>query len=215
MVRSPISNDTIPLAARPATGGDTVYCQKCGAQNDDQAAFCDKCGTALQKPQPATAATGTGYPGEIQYAGFWRRLAASVIDGLIVGAVPTVIYYSLMGAGVFSMPEIAEEEDIGPYISWMIRYSLISSGIMIVLQTLYFAIMESSSKQATVGKMVLGIIVTDVEGKRISLGRAVGRNLGKIVSQIILYIGYLMIAFTQKKQGLHDMMANCLVVVKR
>jgi uncharacterized RDD family membrane protein YckC len=191
-----------------------MYCQKCGAQNDDQAAFCDKCGTTLQKASPTTTTSATAAPAAVQYAGFWRRFAASLIDGLIVGAVPTIIYYGLMGAGVLHMPEIADEEDIGPYISWMIRYSLISNGVMIVLQTLYFAIMESSSKQATLGKMVLGIIVTDADGKRISFGRAVGRNLGKIVSQIILFIGYLMIAFTEKKQGLHDIMANCLVVVK-
>jgi len=75
--------------------------------------------------------------------------------------------------------------------------------------------MESSSRQATLGKMALGIVVTDMDGKRISFGRAVGRNLGKIISQIILLIGYFMIAFTQKKQGLHDIIANCLVVVKK
>jgi uncharacterized RDD family membrane protein YckC len=63
--------------------------------------------------------------------------------------------------------------------------------------------------------MALGTIVTDADGKRISFGRAVGRNLGKIVSQIILFIGFLMVAFTQKKQGLHDIMASCLVVVKK
>jgi uncharacterized RDD family membrane protein YckC len=192
-----------------------MYCQKCGAQNDDQAVFCDKCGTALQKAMPPETSGVAASPTAVQYAGFWRRFVANLLDGLIVGAVPTVIYYGLMGAGVFSMPEIVDEEDIGPYISWMIRYSLISSGIMIVLQTLYFAIMESSSKQATVGKMVLGIVVTDADGKRISLGRAFGRNLGKIVSQIILFIGFLMVAFTPKKQGLHDIMASCLVVVKK
>jgi len=192
-----------------------MYCQKCGAQNDDQAAFCDKCGTALQKPLSGTASAASVYPATAQYAGFWRRFAAYLIDGLIVGAVWTVIYYGLMGAGVLSMPEIADEEDIGPYIGWMIRYSLISNGIMILLQTLYFAIMESSSKQATLGKMVLGIVVTDTDGKRISFERALGRNLAKIISQIILFIGYLMIAFTEKKQGLHDIMANCLVVMKK
>ncbi len=192
-----------------------MYCQKCGAQNDDQAAFCDKCGAALQKPLSGTASAASVYPATAQYAGFWRRFAAYLIDGLIVGAVWTVIYYGLMGAGVLSMPEMADEEDIGPYIGWMIRYSLISNGIMIFLQTLYFAIMESSSKQATLGKMVLGIVVTDTDGKRISFGRALGRNLAKIISQIILFIGYLMIAFTEKKQGLHDIMANCLVVMKK
>jgi uncharacterized RDD family membrane protein YckC len=83
------------------------------------------------------------------------------------------------------------------------------------LTWLYYAFMESSKYQATLGKMVLGIVVTDMNGQRISFGRAVGRNLAKIVSQIILCIGYLMIAFTQKKQGLHDIMANCLVVAKK
>jgi uncharacterized RDD family membrane protein YckC len=75
--------------------------------------------------------------------------------------------------------------------------------------------MESSSKQATLGKMALGIIVTDLEGQRISFGKATGRHFSKIVSGIILYIGFIMVAFTEKKQGLHDMMAGCLVVVKR
>ena len=67
---------------------------------------------------------------------------------------------------------------------------LILSGVMFIVQILYFAVMESSSKQATLGKMVLGIVVTDIDGKRISFGRAIGRNLGKIISQIILLIGY-------------------------
>ena len=75
--------------------------------------------------------------------------------------------------------------------------------------------MESSSKQATLGKMVLGIVVTDAGGNRISFGRALGRNLAKIISDIILFIGHFMVAFTEKKQGLHDLIAGTLVVVKK
>jgi len=191
-----------------------MYCQKCGAQNDDQAAFCDKCGMALQKPSPAATAAALPYPAAVQYAGFWRRVLASILDGLIVGAAWSVVYYSLVAAGVVHIPEV-DESDLEPYYRWMISYMLISNGVVFLLQTLYFSLMESSSKQATLGKMVLGIVVTDTDGKRISLGRAFGRNLGKIVSQIILLIGYFMVAFTKKKQGLHDIMANCLVVVKR
>jgi uncharacterized RDD family membrane protein YckC len=191
-----------------------MYCHKCGAQNDEQAAFCDKCGTALQKPSPTTTASAPTYPAAVEYAGFWKRVLASVIDGLIVGAAWSAIYYTLVAAGVVSMPEI-NETDIEPYIRWMIRYTLVSNAVVFALQTVYFALMESSSRQATLGKMALGIIVTDADGKRISFGRAIGRNLGKIISQIILFIGFLMVAFTQKKQGLHDIMANCLVVVKR
>lgn len=86
---------------------------------------------------------------------------------------------------------------------------------VLILGWLYYALMESSSRQATLGKMALGIIVTDTEGQRVSFAKATGRHFGKIVSGIILYIGFIMIAFTEKKQGLHDIMANCLVVIKK
>jgi len=79
---------------------------------------------------------------------------------------------------------------------------------------LYFALMESSSKQATLGKMMIGVIVTDTDGNRISFGRASGRYFAKIPSAIILMIGYIMAAFTKRKQALHDMMAGCLVIRK-
>jgi uncharacterized RDD family membrane protein YckC len=80
---------------------------------------------------------------------------------------------------------------------------------------LYWPLMECSSRQGTLGKRAIGIVVTDIDGRHISFARAVGRNLGKIVSAIIYYVGFIMIAFTKKKQGLHDITANCLVVVKR
>ena len=191
-----------------------MYCQKCGAPNDDQAAFCDKCGAALHKAGPAPSMAAPAYPAAVQYAGFWRRVGAFVIDWIIVGVVQTVIQVILMGVGVIAMSDLesgAGTEEYQHYLAVM----WILGGVMFVMQIVYFAVMESSSKQGTLGKIVLGIVVTDTDGKRISLGRAVGRNLGKIISGIILLIGYFMIAFTAKKQGLHDIMANCLVVVKR
>jgi uncharacterized RDD family membrane protein YckC len=60
--------------------------------------------------------------------------------------------------------------------------------------------------------MFLGIKVTDLNGSRIDFGRATGRYFGKFISSIILFIGFIMVAFTQKKQGLHDILADCLVV---
>jgi len=63
--------------------------------------------------------------------------------------------------------------------------------------------------------MSLGIVVTDLEGRRISFGTATRRYLSKIISAVVLYIGFILIGFTEKKQGLHDMIAQCLVVVKR
>jgi uncharacterized RDD family membrane protein YckC len=77
---------------------------------------------------------------------------------------------------------------------------------------LYFPLMESSKWQATLGKRAVGIIVTDLDGNKISVGRAFGRFFGKIVSAIILYIGFIMAGFTERKQGLHDIMASTLVI---
>jgi uncharacterized RDD family membrane protein YckC len=89
------------------------------------------------------------------------------------------------------------------------------SGILgTVINWLYFTILESSPKQATLGKMALGIVVTDLNGNRISFGRANGRYWSKIISSMILLIGYMMAGFTEKKQALHDIMAGTLVVKK-
>lgn len=130
----------------------------------------------------------------MEYAGFWRRVAAALIDGLLVGIV-----------------------------SWIVTaiFSAISDGAGVVAQILvfvaayaYYAGMESSSYQATIGKIALGIQVTDLSGNRISFGRALGRNLAEILSALILLIGYIMVAFTPKKQGLHDLIAGTLVVKK-
>lgn len=86
--------------------------------------------------------------------------------------------------------------------------------VSLVVWWLYFALQESSSKQATIGKRAIGIKVADMSGKRISFGKATGRHFGKIISSIILMIGFIMAAFTAKKQALHDMMAGTLVVMK-
>ena len=86
--------------------------------------------------------------------------------------------------------------------------------VMWVVALLYFAFMESSKTQGSLGKMAMSIKVTDMDGQRVSFGKAFLRNIGKIVSQMILYIGYLMAAFTEKKQALHDIMAGTLVVKK-
>ena len=89
---------------------------------------------------------------------------------------------------------------------------LISLITILCASWLYFALMESSAKGATLGKLALGLRVTDLNGNRISFARATGRYFGKIVSGMILMIGYLMAGFTQQKQALHDIMAGCLVI---
>ena len=136
---------------------------------------------------------------EYGYAGFWKRFAACVIDQIIlfiasfcVGLVVGLVY------GVVFQP---------PKGAW-----LLGNVIGIIMTWLYFAWLESSPKQATPGKMMFGIKVTDMNGNRISFGNASGRHFGKILSCLMLFVGYIMAAFTPKKQGLHDIFAGCLVV---
>jgi len=79
---------------------------------------------------------------------------------------------------------------------------------------IYFAVLDSSHNQATVGKNVLGLKVVDYSGNRIGFWRASLRYVGMYVSIVLLPITLLVVAFSSKKQGLHDMVANCLIVYK-
>ena len=139
----------------------------------------------------------------MEYAGFWRRLLALAIDGVLIGIVQTVImivFGNIMAGGT-------SEDAMGGAALGMFL-------LIFVGQWLYFAFMESSAKQGTLGKMMIGVVVTDTDGNRISFGRATGRYFGKIVSSIILMLGFIMAAATERKQALHDIMAGCLVIRK-
>jgi len=94
----------------------------------------------------------------------------------------------------------------------MLAARLSTNGLSLVAGWLYFSLCESSSWQGTVGKKVLGLRVTDINGHRIGFGKATGRYFGKILSGLILGVGFIMIAFSEQKQGLHDMLAGTLVV---
>lgn len=102
------------------------------------------------------------------------------------------------------------EEAIG-MAGALVGAAMLTWMVTIVAAWLYFALLESSKLQASIGKLALGIIVTDMEGNRITFGKATGRYFGKIISAIILYVGFMMAGFTEKKQGLHDIIAGTLV----
>ena len=132
------------------------------------------------------------------YAGFWKRLLAFFVDTIIT--IPIFIIVVTIFALFFS--NVYSE---GAALFW--------GNIMgAVINFLYYSLMESSRKQATLGKIALRIKVTDLDGKKISFGKATARYFGKIISSLILLVGHVMIAFTKKKQGMHDLMAECLVV---
>jgi len=149
------------------------------------------------------------------YAGFWMRFIASVIDGVLLGIVNIIIlvpFLSLVGitAAARASDVDMENEGAGLMIALLSTY-FISMLAVVIAGWLYFALMESSARGATLGKMALGLRVTTLGGDRIGFGRATGRYFGKILSSIFL-IGYIMAAFTAQKQALHDMMAGCLVI---
>ena len=111
---------------------------------------------------------------------------------------------------LFTDPEQLENnpESIIPFIMGMFGFI----AIILIGQVIYFAYFESSAKQATLGKQIVGIYVTDMNGERISFANALGRFFAKILSGMIMYVGYIMILFTEKNQGLHDMIASTLVM---
>ena len=129
--------------------------------------------------------------GTSMYAGFWQRVAAALLVGLIIGAVTAPFTIGLSSGNTYAG-----------------RFSTIPT----VVSWLYSALMESSAKQATLGKMALGIRVTDLDGNRIGFGRATGRFFAEILSVLTLGIGFVMAAFTERRQALHDIIAGTLVM---
>jgi uncharacterized RDD family membrane protein YckC len=216
-----------------------MYCSKCGANVADGTAFCSACGQPMvgfsvgqaavaTPPASPTAPGGTVYAPPAQagwqapearpavaYAGFWLRVVAFIIDALVlyfVGIIVTLPFAASMGMGMRGMmngrpPDL---QTLLPMIHAMIRLALLRT----ILNWLYYALLESSAWQATLGKKALGLEVTDLDGNRISFGRATGRFFAKIISSIILGIGYIMAGFTEKKQALHDILAGTLVIRK-
>jgi uncharacterized RDD family membrane protein YckC len=139
-------------------------------------------------------------PDTLPFAGFWLRLVAAIIDGVILNVVQVPITLAL-GGGPFSH----DRQNPGAAMG--------GSLLSIVIAWLYSALQESSSAQATLGKRAVGIIVVDERtGEQISFAQATGRHFAKIISSCILLIGFIMAAFTQKKQALHDIMAGTLVL---
>ena len=133
-----------------------------------------------------------------QYASFWHRLVAALVDGII-----TTIMGAIAG-GIMGFI-------IGLSTGGIEGAKLAGNIIGIIIGWLYGALLESSHKQATWGKQMMKIRVSDLNGDRISFGKATGRYFGKIISTIILLIGYFMMLWTERKQTLHDKMAGCLV----
>ena len=131
--------------------------------------------------------------GGVVYGGFWARFIALMLDSAIITVIGVVLMVALfMAMGATGV--------------------LIGNIAFFILQLLYWPVMESSARQATFGKRLMGLQVTDLQGDRTSFVKSLLRNLAKILSSLILMVGFLLAAFTARKQGLHDIVAGCLVV---
>ena len=144
----------------------------------------------MSEMQPLPASASIAAYAEHPYGGFWIRVLAWLIDVIIVGLIIPITFAA--GTGTH----------------------FIGFGVTFFGGWLYEALLTSSSLQATLGKLALGLRVTDLQGQGIDFGRATARHFAKYLSTLILGIGYLMVAFTERKQGLHDMIAGTLVQKK-
>lgn len=195
-----------------------MFCTQCGNSALDTSKFCARCGAALVPPvrkepgprrppplPPRTDPPGAAAPGlstvpgstatalaPLVYASFGRRLGAFVIDFILIS-----VLYAIISA---ALPPGIEHQMFSPLV------------MLFLLVWPYKAVMESSHWQATFGKRALGIKVTSLQGERISFRRATGRAAAQVLSQLCLYVGYVMAAFTKRRQALHDLLAGTLVV---
>lgn len=172
-----------------------------------------KAAASAHSPYAAPASTGRGEAvvngGEIVYAGFWKRVAAYFIDSLIVGMVGGVIAMVIGMVLGIGMAGLGSGDTMG---AGFIAIQLLTNLISIGLSAAYYAGFHASSGKATLGKMAVGIKVVRSNGERITIARGIGRYFAAMLSGLILCIGYLMAAFTERKQGLHDMICDTLVV---
>jgi uncharacterized RDD family membrane protein YckC len=162
---------------------------------------------------PGAMPIGTGYsyaatmqpPSHLVYAGFWLRFVAIFIDGIILSPLVFICF------GIYMAATAASDQSTRIALDGVM---FVCGLIFLVGHWLYFALQESSPRQATLGKQLMGIQVTDRQGKRIRFGQATGRYFAKIVSGFTFYIGFMMAGWTQRKQALHDLLADTLVVRK-
>ena len=171
---------------------------------------------------PPMGAVPMNYVPMVPYAGFWLRFVAYLLDVLIVSIVAFPISIGLavvtgLTAAIGAMGSNGQENDPAALLATAGFVTFICLLFLIMLGGLwlYYALLESSSWQGTVGKKALGLKVTDLDGRPISFARASGRFFARLITGLVpLAIGYILAGITAKKQALHDMIAGTLVLRK-
>jgi len=203
-----------------------MFCPKCGKETDASGKFCQWCGADIGSlPAPASPVVTQEEedgPDIGVYAGLGRRFVAFIVDIIII------ILFDLVAMAVLGLTRGIQNsyfyfvqriavETLTPEgtMAALLGSILAAYGIvLIVIPWLYFAGFESSRSQATPGKLLMHIVVTDMTGNKPTFARVTLRHFAKFVSALIIFIGFLMIGLTQRRQGLHDRIAGCLVLLQ-
>lgn len=186
-----------------------MFCPHCGVASQSGARFCVSCGTELSASVNSSHLPQVLPVSEPRYVGFWLRVVAALIDHFLCQVVTVIVAFPLgftLGASMATSFPLADIESAATGMGFLIG---------LAVQWLWFTVAESSKWQASVGKKILRFKVTDLRGNRIDFGRANGRYWSKLLSGLFFCFGFIMVAFTGKKQGLHDKLAGTLVVKER
>ena len=197
--------DAVAPVATAGVAPGRGTCRGCGQTYslEDLADFggtliCGRCKPAyLQRIREGGAMVG-----DMQYAGFWIRVAAKIIDGIIAGIASIIIMFLTIGVGAATGSEDAQ-------IGAMVLYYVLALGLSIT-----YYVWFHGKHGATPGKMACGIKVVTAEGDPITYGRSFGRFFADMLSGILLYIGYIMAGFDSQKRALHDHICNTRVIKK-
>jgi uncharacterized RDD family membrane protein YckC len=201
-----------------------MFCPKCAKETDASGKFCQWCGADIE----SVPAKPVIVPEEAEglefgmYAGLGRRFIAFIVDAILIFliGIVTITFFSMTNGVKYAYFIVVQQAPIkdlteagtldaalGPIIAAL-------GMLIIIIPWLYFAGFESSRGQATPGKVLMHIMVTDMEGNKPTFARATLRHFGKFISALIIFIGFLMIGLTKKRQGLHDKIGSCLVLLE-
>ena len=180
----------VPLDTGGESIGPVIYCTSCGTENPSEASFCTSCGAQMHAPQAPTAIPPStkSVEAKVEYAGFWLRFVANVIDAVIVFVVGILLIIIAGGPGLI--------------LAWLGFF-------------LYYVLFIGLKGQ-TPGKMAMGIQVVTSGGEVPGVGWAFIREIiGKFISSLVIFLGFIWVVFDSRKQGWHDKLARTYVVKKR
>jgi uncharacterized RDD family membrane protein YckC len=201
-----------------------MFCPKCGKETDALGKFCQWCGAdivSIPATPPATPEEDEGSDVGV-YAGLGRRIVAFIVDLILILLLDAVavavlgLFRGLQNLYFFFVQHAPVDSLTTEGTSAALFGSIIASYgiVIIVIPWLYYAGFESSRSQATPGKLLMRIVVTDLDGNKPSFARVTLRHFAKFISTLVIFLGFLMIGLTNKRQGLHDKIAGCLVLLQ-